>query len=110
MNHEYLLKNQHGAYLEKSGGWIESTTAKTLFRTPFKDEAVNQKVEIIVKNPDQRIEIVQLDQPMPVVASEPNAQPSDLPEAPQDASVTDIDFKDAAITTPPAVQQQLTEI
>ena len=57
----YLLIDQHNNYLSKEGEWISSEEAKMsvprLFRTTMKDEAINQKVECVVKNPELRIAI-----------------------------------------------------
>lgn len=58
MKHVFLLKNQHNAYLDKSGNWISEGDSKTLFRTEHKDEIINQKVEISVKQPDIRVESI----------------------------------------------------
>lgn len=57
MSEVFLLKNQHGAYLERSGEWVDPMQSKTLFRTPHRDEAINQKVELAVKNAELRVEI-----------------------------------------------------
>lgn len=59
MTQIYLLTDQHNNYLDKEGNWIPAAQArssfKTLFHTSMKDEAINQKVEYIVKNPEMRI-------------------------------------------------------
>lgn len=57
MTEVFLLKNQHGNFLEKSGEWVNPTQSKSLYRTLHKDEAINQKVELAVKNADLRVEI-----------------------------------------------------
>ena len=58
----YLLTDQHGNFLAKDGQWLPEDSAKrqpmALFRTELKDEAVNRKVEYIVKNPELRIHLV----------------------------------------------------
>lgn len=54
----FVIKNQYDAFLDKSGDWVSSELAKTLYRTPNKDEAINQKVEIAVKDPHQRLELI----------------------------------------------------
>ena len=57
----YLLTDQHQNYLSKEGLWISPDEARSspasLFRTTMKDEAINQKVEYIVKNPELRIRV-----------------------------------------------------
>lgn len=57
MTEVFLLKNQHGNFLEKSGEWVNPTQSKSLYRTLHRDEAINQKVELAVKNADLRVEI-----------------------------------------------------
>lgn len=57
MTEVFLLKNQNGDYLEKSGEWVNPAQSKTLFRTPHRDEAINQKVELAVKNAELRVQI-----------------------------------------------------
>lgn len=53
----YLLKNQHEQYLDKAGEWINGENSRTLFRSIHKDEALNHKAELSVKNIDIRISI-----------------------------------------------------
>ncbi|MFT5082162.1 MAG: hypothetical protein ACI9Y1_000184 [Lentisphaeria bacterium] len=62
MNQIYLLKNQRDEYLDKSGNWVpglhlKDSESKTLYRSAFKDEAINQKVEFNLKHPDLRISL-----------------------------------------------------
>ena len=58
MHSVYLIKNQSEQFLSKNGEWIPPDSPNSLFQTRHKDEAVNQKVEIIVKQPDLRIEVI----------------------------------------------------
>lgn len=58
----YLLKNQHNQYLERSGEWAPPESSKSLFRTEFKDEAINRKVEFSVKNVSLRLAVVEAKQ------------------------------------------------
>ncbi len=55
MTQVYLLKNQNDEFLDRSGEWVKSGDEKTLFKTIHKDEAINQRVEYTVKNPELRI-------------------------------------------------------
>lgn len=57
MTQVYLLKNQNDEFLDRSGEWVRSADEKTLFKTVHKDEAINQRVEYTVKNPELRIYI-----------------------------------------------------
>lgn len=54
----FLLQNQNDQYLSKSGDWLSGADSKALFRTSHKDEAINQKVEISVKQADPRVSIL----------------------------------------------------
>ncbi|PCK09738.1 MAG: hypothetical protein COA42_02140 [Alteromonadaceae bacterium] len=58
MTDVYLLQNQRNEFFSKSGDWLESGDSKTLYRTQYKDEAINQKVEFSVKNPELRVSLV----------------------------------------------------
>lgn len=53
----YLLKNQHGHYLDKAGEWVSPENSRSLYRSVHKDEALNRKVEFSVKNFDLRISL-----------------------------------------------------
>ena len=54
----FLLQNQYDQYLSKSGEWLDGADSKTLYRTVHKDEVINQKVEVAVKQADTRAKIV----------------------------------------------------
>jgi len=58
MSDVFVLRNQHGAYLNKQREWITFGDSKTLFRTDQRDELVNEKVELTVKAPELRIHII----------------------------------------------------
>lgn len=77
MTELYLLIDQHNQFLDKEGHWIPLPEAKqnptALFRTPLKDEAINQKVEYIVKNPELRIALTTVptdDKGVPILEAE----------------------------------------
>lgn len=55
----YLLQNQNQHFLDKSGEWVTAENTKPLYRTQFKDEAINRKVEFSVKNFELRIVVTQ---------------------------------------------------
>lgn len=57
MSTVYLLQNQDKHFLDRSGAWVASDHMQSLYRTAYKDEAINQKVEFSVKNPHLRITI-----------------------------------------------------
>lgn len=62
MTDVFVLRNQHNQFLNKSLEWIATGESKTLYRTPHKDEMINQKVELTVKRPDLRIQAIQAEQ------------------------------------------------
>lgn len=57
MSSIYILQSQNDLYLSKSGDWVSGDQSKILFRTQHKDEAINQKVELTVKQPELRVSI-----------------------------------------------------
>lgn len=57
MSNIYILQSQNNLYLSKSGDWVSDDDTKILFRTQHKDEAINQKVELTVKQPELRVNI-----------------------------------------------------
>ena len=54
----YLLQNSEKLFLNKQKEWVDGNEASSLYRTTFKDDAINTKVEITVKVPNERITIV----------------------------------------------------
>lgn len=62
MNTVYLLQNQRGEFLSKQGEWVDGREAGTLFKTPHKDEALNQKVEVNSKDYTLRIQLLECEQ------------------------------------------------
>ena len=57
MSNIYILQSQSDLYLSKSGDWVSGDDSKVLFRTQHKDEAINQKVELTVKQPELRVNV-----------------------------------------------------
>lgn len=73
MTQVYILQNQHQQFLGKQREWLDGGDAGALFRTPHKDEAINQMVEINTKDYSQRIQIRACqtnDKGLPVIDSE----------------------------------------
>lgn len=54
----YIIQNQHQHYLSKQGEWVDGHDSQILFRTAYKDEAINIKVEHAVRSPELRLSIV----------------------------------------------------
>lgn len=56
----YILKNQYNLFLAKSGDWTTPKTHdRSIFSTPHKDEAINTKIELSVKEADLRITLIE---------------------------------------------------
>lgn len=58
MTEVYIIRNQDQLYLDKQGEWVDGSASHTLYRTAFKDEALNTKVELSVRHPQLRLTIV----------------------------------------------------
>ena len=59
MTTTFLLQNQNKQLLTKGGEWGDGRDANALFRTPYKDEALNQMVEVNSKDYTLRIHILE---------------------------------------------------
>lgn len=58
MSDLYILRNQDGRFLGKQKDWLDGGDRGALYKTPHKDEAINQMVEINTKDYQQRITVV----------------------------------------------------
>lgn len=54
----FVLRNQDHLYFDKRGEWTDGSDSSSLYRTPYKDEALNQKLELTVRHPDLRITLL----------------------------------------------------
>lgn len=55
----FILQNQDGYFLSKSGDWVDGRATNVLFRTTNKDEAVNQLFEVNSQDYSLRINILE---------------------------------------------------
>ncbi|MFT7560221.1 MAG: hypothetical protein ACI93R_002139 [Flavobacteriales bacterium] len=55
----FLLKNQNNEFLTKSRQWLAAGDCRTLFRSAYPDDVLNEKVELTVKNPSLRIKTIE---------------------------------------------------
>lgn len=55
----FILQNQDGYFLSKSGDWLDGREPSALFRTELKDEAVNQLFETNSQDYSLRITILE---------------------------------------------------
>lgn len=84
MKKAYLLQNQDKLLLAKSRQWTDARDLRSLFQTPYKDEAINQKVEVNAKDYTQRIHLLEVelnDKGLPIIPAEHKPEP--LPDAPK---------------------------
>jgi hypothetical protein len=82
MTQVFILQNQDKLFFGKNKEWVDGYDANAVFRTPFKDEAINQKVEISAKDYRQRLSILGCDlndKGLPIIASD--IMPAPLPKA-----------------------------
>ena len=59
MHNLFLIHNQDGYFLGKSGDWLDGREPTQLFRTQHKDEAVNQLFEANSPNVEWRLSILE---------------------------------------------------
>ncbi|UTA48040.1 hypothetical protein L1F30_00530 [Simiduia sp. 21SJ11W-1] len=82
MKTAFILQNQHKLLLNKQREWVDATDLKSLYQTPYKDEAINQKVEVNAKDYTQRIHLLECplnDKGLPQIPED--AKPAPLPKA-----------------------------
>lgn len=85
MNTIYLLQNQHKRLLNKQREWVDGREASTLFRTPYRDEALNQLIEVNARDYTLRIRILECslnERGIPLLKDEdlpPLGEPSSAP-------------------------------
>ncbi|MDX9873336.1 MAG: hypothetical protein RBS88_00380 [Spongiibacteraceae bacterium] len=58
MSTVYVIRNQHGQYLNRQGEWVEAQEAQSLYRTAHWDEAVNSVFEASARDITIRAEAV----------------------------------------------------
>ena len=58
MNDVFVLQNAEGYFLNKSGEWQDGRDPASLYRTPHKDEAMNQLFEVNSRDITLRLKIV----------------------------------------------------
>ena len=84
MSELFILQNHDKLFLGRQKEWLDGSDPASLFKTPHKDEAVNQVFEISSKDYTQRIKVVSCkanDKGLPVIehALLPNDAPTSAP-------------------------------
>jgi len=54
----FVIRNQNGHYLGRNGEWLDGSHVPGLFRTEHRDVAMNELVEVNLRDFDLRGEIV----------------------------------------------------
>lgn len=73
MSEFFILQNQAKLFLGKQKDWLDGRDPGSLFKTPHKDEAINQMVEISSKDYTQRIKVISCEvneKGVPILAEE----------------------------------------
>ncbi|GAA6151121.1 hypothetical protein [Pseudoteredinibacter isoporae] len=118
MSQVFILQNQDGYFLSKQKEWVDGRDASLLYRSPHRDEALNQMVEVNAKDYTQRITIVdcqlndkrhpaldpeKLPEPKVDVASDNESTLSDDTEGTSEeahSSIAETDVTEAEATSP----------
>lgn len=90
MSQTFILQNQDNLFFGKSKEWVDGYDANALFKTPHKDEAVNQMFEITSKDYKQRVKVIQCEldeKALPIIDSE--ILPPPLPKVPKQPKASD---------------------
>lgn len=85
MSEIFILQNQDKLFLNKQKDWVDGRDLNSLFKTSYKDEAINQLVEVSSKDYRQRIKVIQCsanEKGLPVI--NPDIMPEPLPKAGKD--------------------------
>lgn len=82
----FVVKNQHGQYINKQKEWVDGSEPKSLYRSKYKDDAINLVVELSAKDINLRAmafscelndklqPIVDVCMSMPTITQEPNSE------------------------------------
>lgn len=94
MSEVYILQNQDNLFLGKKRAWLDGRELTSLYRTPNKDEAINEMCEVNTKDYIQRIHLVlcPIDaKKLPII--DPEIMPEPLPSLDDEASMP-LNFND----------------
>lgn len=97
MSTTFILQNQDLLFYGKNKEWVDGYDANALYKTPHKDEAVNQMFEITSKDYKQRVKVLTCDlndKGLPVIDSA--IMPAPLPKVPKGDLLTALDADTSA--------------
>jgi len=110
MAQTFILQNQDKLFFGKSKEWVDGYDANAVFKTPHKDEAVNQMFEITSKDYQQRVKVLacELDEKaLPVIPGD--IMPAPLPKAPKPPKAGEDLFAEATSDAQADDNDELTE-
>ena len=84
MSQTFILQNHDKLFFGKNKEWVDGYDANSVFKTPHKDEAVNQMFEITSKDYKQRVKVVICDlddKALPIIDAD--IMPAPLPKVPK---------------------------
>jgi hypothetical protein len=84
MSQTFILQNQDKLFFGKNKEWVDGYDANAVYKTPHKDEAVNQMFEITSKDYKQRVKVIACaldEKALPVIDSD--IMPAPLPKVPK---------------------------
>ncbi len=100
MNQTFILQNHDKLFFGKNKEWVDGYDANAVYKTPHKDEAVNQMFEITSKDYKQRVKVISCElneKALPIIDSD--IMPAPLPKVPKPPKAgTDL-FADAETET-----------
>jgi hypothetical protein len=85
MSELFILQNDEQLFLSKQNAWVDGRDLNQLYKSPYKDEAINQMVEVSSKDFRQRIKVLSCsanDKGLPQL--EPEWLPEPLPKVVKD--------------------------
>lgn len=59
MNKVFVVQSAEGHYFSKHGQWLSGKEASQIYFGKYKDEALNQLIDITIKNVDVRAKVVE---------------------------------------------------
>jgi len=86
MSKVFVVQSDQGHYFSKHGDWLSGKDASQIFFKKYKDEALNQLIDITIKDVDVRARVVEVElnqKNLPILEI---VAESDLYEASEDAS------------------------
>lgn len=102
MSELFVLQNHEKLLLSKQGAWVDGRDLNVLYKSSYKDEAINQMVEVSSKDYRQRIQVLSCgvtEKGLPLISED--LLPEPLPKQVKDLFVeTALEAAEPAITEP----------